>query len=293
MAKKKFTPDITIYTDGGCLINPGGPGACAYVVIKDGEIARTGFDAYRSTTNNRMELLAAIKALESTSEYENILLYSDSQYLVNTIEQGWAKNKNIDLWDTLDDLMYSRNVRFKWVRGHNGNQYNEICDQLCTQAMRKANLDVDEGYEGRSEYEKKVIPDILIQKKLELSEEIPKELKSDYTYSSWKELQKQTGIKDGCAILIHRFYQNGSEHKFKDYANLKVGGFDVYSHYSKSDLIDLAGQENWNSIWNFFKNDPQTLKAMKWHCRGLCVYDAIRVVQVQEDIALNKRKPKQ
>lgn len=126
MAKKKFKPDIVIYTDGGCLVNPGGPGACAFVIVKNGEISQTSFDAYRSTTNNRMELLAAIKALESTSEYQNILLYSDSQYLVKTIDQGWARNKNIDLWDDLDDLMYSRNVHFKWVRGHNGNQYNHI-----------------------------------------------------------------------------------------------------------------------------------------------------------------------
>lgn len=289
MTKKKFKPDIIIYTDGGCLVNPGGPGACAFVIVKDGEIFQTNFDAYRSTTNNRMELLAAIRALESTSEYQNILLYSDSQYLVNTIEQGWTKNKNIDLWDDLDDLMYSRNVRFKWVRGHNGNQYNEICDQLCTEAMRRAHLDVDEGYEKSSKYGKPNIPDVLIKEKLKTIEPIPESYKSEYKYSSWKELQKETGVKDSCAIAIHRFYSKGDNHKFKDYVSLKVGGFDVYSHYTKSDLIESLGQDTWNDVWNFFETEVNTLKATKWICRGLSKYDAIKAVQVQEEVAMNRR----
>jgi ribonuclease HI len=119
---------------------------------------------YRKTTNNRMEILAAIAGLEALKEPCRVALYSDSQYLVNAIEKnwaerwranGWMRNKkekavNPDLWERLLRLCSIHDVKFEWVRGHAGHNENERCDELATAAVRGANLEIDEGYEQTS-----------------------------------------------------------------------------------------------------------------------------------------------
>lgn len=145
--------EITIYTDGGCSGNPG-PGGWGVVVIADG-IAKqlSGGDAH--TTNNRMELTAAISALsivKNTPSFagRKISVHIDSQYVKNGITvwiKGWkAKGwktadkkpvKNQDLWQLLDELNCSLDVNWNWVKGHSGVEYNEICDQLCQKEIKK------------------------------------------------------------------------------------------------------------------------------------------------------------
>ena len=145
--------EITIYTDGGCSGNPG-PGGWGVVVIADG-IAKqlSGGDAH--TTNNRMELTAAISALsivKNTPSFagRKISVHIDSQYVKNGITvwiKGWkAKGwktadkklvKNQDLWQLLDELNGSLDASWNWVKGHSGVEYNEICDQLCQKEIKK------------------------------------------------------------------------------------------------------------------------------------------------------------
>ena len=145
--------EITIYTDGGCSGNPG-PGGWGVVVIADG-IAKqlSGGDAH--TTNNRMELTAAISALsivKNTPSFagRKISVHIDSQYVKNGITvwiKGWkAKGwktadkkpvKNQDLWQLLDELNCSLDRSWNWVKGHSGVEYNEICDQLCQKEIKK------------------------------------------------------------------------------------------------------------------------------------------------------------
>lgn len=145
--------EVTIYTDGGCSGNPG-PGGWGVVVLYNGE-ARQLSGGEKNTTNNRMELTAAINALsivKNTPEFKNlqITLNIDSQYVKNGITV-WIKNwklkgwktadkkpvKNQDLWILLDELNSSMNVSWNWVKGHAGIQYNEICDQLCQKEIAK------------------------------------------------------------------------------------------------------------------------------------------------------------
>ncbi len=150
---------VELYTDGACSNNPG-PGGYGIILRYDSH--RKELSAgYRLTTNNRMELLAAIKGLEALKEPCDVTLYSDSQYLVNAIEKGWAerwqaagwmRNKkekavNPDLWEMLLDLCKVHKVRFEWVRGHAGHDENERCDELATSAAHGSDLAVDEGYE--------------------------------------------------------------------------------------------------------------------------------------------------
>jgi ribonuclease HI len=152
---------IAIYTDGGCKNNPG-PGGYGAVIIEGNKRTEIS-QGYRLTTNNRMELLACITALKSLKGCGEVILHSDSQYVVNGITKGWAKKwrsngwmrtntevaENADLWAELLAQCANRNVSFVWVRGHAGNIENERCDSLATQAAQKSDLVEDLGYTGK------------------------------------------------------------------------------------------------------------------------------------------------
>lgn len=147
-------PDITIYTDGSALGNPGKGGFGA--VLISGPYRREVSQGYRLTTNNRMELLAVIVALEMLKfEGSNVTLYSDSQYVVNAVEKGWvfgwerkafAGRKNADLWIRFLRIYRKHKVRFVWVKGHADTVENNRCDQLAVAAAGGVNLLEDTGY---------------------------------------------------------------------------------------------------------------------------------------------------
>ena len=158
-------PQVDIYTDGGCEPNPG-PGGYAVVLVhpkKRSEI-KGGF---RLTTNNRMEIVAAIKGLELLKQPCRVTIFSDSRYLVDAMMDGWVKKwkskgwwrtnkerpENVDLWQRLDALCETHQVEFRWIRGHAGHPENERCDHLSMLALREADLPVDEGYENKPETE--------------------------------------------------------------------------------------------------------------------------------------------
>ena len=146
---------IHIYTDGGCSGNPG-PGGWAYVIIKDDAVIAEEWGAEISTTNNRMELLAAISALEAMPPLcsgpcdgsEKAVVYTDSQYvqkgmtlwMANWKSKGWKTSgkdpvKNQDLWQRLDALAAGFSLSWVWVKGHAGNEFNERCDKLTQKAI--------------------------------------------------------------------------------------------------------------------------------------------------------------
>ena len=151
---------VTIYTDGGCQGNPG-PGGYGTVMLF-GDKRRELSAGYKRTTNNRMELMAAIAGLETLRYACNVTIYTDSQYLANGINLGWAKRwkskgwmrtkdekaVNPDLWDRLLGLCEMHHVNFVWVRGHAGNVENERCDVLSVAASKGPDFIVDEGYKG-------------------------------------------------------------------------------------------------------------------------------------------------
>ena len=152
-------PQVTIYTDGGALGNPG-PGGYGVVMLSN-QHRKELSGGYRLTTNNRMELTAVIRALESLNVRCAVTLYTDSRYVADAIEKGWAKKwrangwmrttkdkaLNPDLWERLLELLEKHDVRVVWVRGHAGNPENERCDQLSVAAAHQSNLPPDEVYE--------------------------------------------------------------------------------------------------------------------------------------------------
>lgn len=126
----------TIYTDGSCLKNPGGPGGYAAVIFRAGELIQELSGGDPITTSNRMEIMAAIVGLQAVPEPSVITLYSDSQYVIKTITQGWRRMKNLDLWSRLDEAAKPHTITWTWIRGHNGTAGNERADTLANLTAR-------------------------------------------------------------------------------------------------------------------------------------------------------------
>ena len=150
---------ITIYTDGACSGNPG-PGGYG-TVLKQGSHRKELSEGFKLTTNNRMEMQAVIKGLESLKfDNSDVKVYSDSKYIVDAVNKGWAQKwrangwkrnkkemaKNPDLWARLLDLLQKHTVEFIWVKGHAGNPENERCDELAVAASQGMDLLEDEEF---------------------------------------------------------------------------------------------------------------------------------------------------
>lgn len=139
---------LKIWTDGSCLGNPG-PGGWAFVATNGKNVAhRSGGES--DTTNNRMELMAVIRALTAAHRHSEVEIHTDSQYVKNGMQtwiKNWRKNnwrtadrkpvKNQDLWQKLDELAGQIKIHWVWVRGHNGEEFNEMCDTLARTAAEK------------------------------------------------------------------------------------------------------------------------------------------------------------
>ena len=146
-----------MYTDGASSGNPG-PGGYGTVLISQKHKLRKEFSGgYRKTTNNRMELLAVIIGLEALRiPNTEVLIYSDSKYVVDAVEKGWIwgwlkkgfkGKKNADLWQRFIQVYKKHKVSFQWVKGHAGIPENERCDQLAVEASQSPKLLIDRGYE--------------------------------------------------------------------------------------------------------------------------------------------------
>jgi ribonuclease HI len=140
--------EVEIYTDGACSGNPG-PGGYG-TILKYGPNEKELSGAYDNTTNNRMELMAVIKGLESLKEPCQVILYSDSKYIVDAMTKGWVtrwrsrgwmrndkeRAKNVDLWERVLQLADRHRVRWVWVKGHADNEFNNRCDRLAVEAIK-------------------------------------------------------------------------------------------------------------------------------------------------------------
>jgi ribonuclease HI len=147
---------LTIYTDGAARGNPGKGGFGTILIWKG--VAKELSGGFRLTTNNRMEIMSVIAGLEAlTKKGLNITIYSDSQYVVRSVSEGWLNNwirtdfkggkKNADLWRRYHALAKHHYIKFVWVKGHADNPYNNRCDELATEAADGNDLKIDEGYE--------------------------------------------------------------------------------------------------------------------------------------------------
>jgi len=160
--------NVHIYTDGACSGNPGNGGFGIIMEWIDkptsqgGKLYKKEFSqGFRKTTNNRMELLAVIVALEQLKkEGVDVIVFSDSKYVVDSVTKGWINNwvkkgfkdkKNADLWKRFLKVYRKHKVKFEWVKGHNDHPQNEHCDKLAVKASKQKELMIDEGFENKPE----------------------------------------------------------------------------------------------------------------------------------------------
>ncbi|MFK7755750.1 MAG: ribonuclease HI [Flavobacteriales bacterium] len=145
---------VIVHTDGACSGNPGKGGYG--LILQSGRHSKEESEGFELTTNNRMELLSVIRALELLKRPDcEVTIYSDSKYVVDSVKKGWVfgwvkKNfkgkKNADLWKRFLKIYPKHKVTFEWVKGHAGNPMNERADQLATGALQRENLKIDQGY---------------------------------------------------------------------------------------------------------------------------------------------------
>ncbi|MBR1684423.1 MAG: ribonuclease HI [Clostridia bacterium] len=279
--------DYVVYTDGGCLVNPDGPGGIGVVVHDLRHDVTTEYSAaYACTTNNRMEIRAAIVGLTYIPKGANVLLYSDSQYLVCTAIGRFRETRNTDLWPLLHQAEAGKTVHYNWVRGHVGNRDNERCDELAGLAMRTLNRQVDEGYAE--------------QKKLSAQEKQPKGPATSGTRKATAQVPAHLDVppdvtnvdayaqkylvKQACAQDICRFYRNTGR-GMDAYGRIHTDGVDSWSRKSEAVLREVCGEETLRIARSHFRDDREYMTCLRWRCRGLTLSDAIRKVEVDREIA--------
>ena len=126
---------MKLYTDGACSPNPGTGGWAAIFILDENTLVKA-FGYQEETTNNAMEITSVLEGLKRVKSYSRAVdIYTDSQYVVNTMTKGWKRNKNIELWNQLDEVLKEFcYVTWNWVKGHESNQYNNMCDELAVKA---------------------------------------------------------------------------------------------------------------------------------------------------------------
>ena len=124
-----------LYTDGSCIGNPGPGGWASIIIINDIKTTLSGSD--EETTNNKMEITAVIKGLEQFPENSSVKIFTDSEYVINTMTKNWKRNTNLDLWNCLDSLVKNRTIEWNWVKGHSGNKLNDEADLIANGEAKK------------------------------------------------------------------------------------------------------------------------------------------------------------
>ena len=287
-AAKNATETFLVYTDGGCQPNPGTGGIGIVVINKaTGEVQEVSC-GYAYTTNNRMEVIALITALNMLPKNAEATVYSDSLYAINCWQRNWSREKNADLWPKLDAAAKGKHLTVRHVRGHAGDLYNERCDELATRGIASVAPLRDDGYLATNTY--RGYPSALQPKRSEFQQplpSLPNEFRSDDPdTSNAKTYAKQYQVLPGCAEGICTFYREGRR-RFKDFAQLRVCGCDSYSAMDLTMLTEKTGISPDGIEYLKAVLGNVFLSALRWRCRGLTWEDSIRKVQVDTEIQAN------
>lgn len=280
-----------LYTDGSCLANPGGSGGYGFLLLdtSTGEI-QDNAEGFFSTTNNRMEMMAAIEGLAIVPRGTKVELVSDSQYLVKTLQGVFAKRKNRDLWAALDRAMEGKQVSVRWIRGHASNPYNNQCDEMAVRAAHMPTRE-DMGYADRIRGLKApVIQDDAAGEPGPSGTSAPKE-------APWDSIPTPDGaecyagdkrkINQPCLNAIESLNRNANP-RFKDFADLKTGGRDGWS--TLADPGELVGPETVQALKALLPTDKDVVACIRWYGRGLQFRHCIRKVLVDTEISENALK---
>lgn len=269
--------DYTIWTDGGCAKNPNGKGGYG-IVIQDNNTntVTTYYKGFLSSTNNRMEVRAIIRALEEIPDGSSALIYSDSKYAVFTFNGEYKKGKNLDLWEMADKLIKKKgNIIFQLVKGHADNDNNNICDELATKAMKQDDSDlvIDDGFAPLQTKPSKSKNASVNNNVSSMNVIIEPMIPDAYTNGDCYEKICKINAKE--------------KPSFSDFADLKTGGKDFWSTQPIEALEFYFGKYLSVYIQSYLEDKKQVLSAIRWHGRGLTVENAIRKVLVDTEINAN------
>ena len=256
-------------------------------------------ESYQCTTNNRMEIMAVILALEKIPEKSVVLVYSDSQYVIKTMEGYFRKKKNVDLWQRMDQVCRGKKIEWRWVKGHNGNPENERCDQLCTQAMQRIEKKEDIGYLetddfGKVSYQQREQKETAMTQIIELPPFFAAESFSSCTKSKYCNLYQ---VREPCAESILDFYRYNKS-SFGDYLELKSSGIDFWSKKSEEKLLEYLQERGMDkdtilllkdTIIKYLPDEKDQLFCLRWYMRGLLLKDCIRKTWVTKEVSENCR----
>lgn len=276
--------DYTIWTDGGCAENPNGKGGYGIVIQNNAtQVVTTIYEGFKSSTNNRMEVRAIIRALEEIPDGCTALIYSDSKYAIFTLNGEYKKKKNLDLWPIAESLLSRKsNVIFEWVKGHADNDNNNICDELATkaQALDDSKLLIDEGF----------VP-LPTKPKKAKSTKNTNDASSQIVIGAMKVIIEpmipDAYVNDDCYSLICAVNAKAKP-SFTDFANLKTGGKDFWSIQPIEALEFYFGSYLVSYVKSYFDDEKQMMSAIRWHGRGLTIENAIRKAMVDAEIANNR-----
>lgn len=284
---KEQNIDYIVYTDGGCTFNPGGPGGygCVIISTETGEITELS-QGFVSTTNNRMEIMAVLAAFQFIKK-GTIKLYADSMYVLNTLAGMYRVGANFDLWEQIFKAKKNLQIYPHWVKGHNGDRYNERCDELAAIAREKEDLLIDSGYFSSGVRKTPLKKTGSMGVEISLPDEFNDEEIPDISVEEYAETYN---VKPSCAKSILDLSKKKTR-VFKDYCNLKTDGIDGWSRKKKDQMLDHLSKENvFPVIESFFIDEKQQLSCLKWYCRGLPLKDAIRKQLVDNEITDNYLK---
>lgn len=284
---KEQNIDYIVYTDGGCTFNPGGPGGygCVIISTETGEIIELS-QGFVSTTNNRMEIMAVLAAFQYIKK-GTIQLYADSMYVLNTLAGMYRVGANFDLWEQIFKAKKNIQIYPHWVKGHNGDRYNERCDELAAIARESDNLLIDSEYFAAGSRKEPLKKTGSMGIEISLPDEFKDEEIPDLSVEEYAETFH---VNPACAKSILDFSKKKTR-VFKDYSNLKTDGIDGWSRKKKDQMLGFLSKENvFSVIESFFIDEKQQLSCLKWYCRGLPLKDAIRKQLVDNEITDNYLK---
>lgn len=292
--EKPYT-SLTIYTDGGCAVNPGGAGGYGYVILDrdTGEMIKEGKGGCRSTTNNRMEMMALLVALQEVEKVEtgrdmDIDVVSDSKLLINCITNAWSRKSNLDLWERLDAVVENKCITYRWVKGHEDDPMNERCDMLATEAIQEGPTDIDEGYESICPYEGPVLRNDQVEGAMSVTidasdDQKISEAEVDMAILGPGMFHEKYRVNKECAEQLQEFWEK-EKRSFRDYKDLRTFGPDEYSAKTFRELIKDVKKEDKELMQRILREERSIAAAIRWNKRGLSIKDAIRKVLVDNEI---------
>lgn len=279
-------PEYTVFTDGSCLpelYNTSiGKGGCAIIIINNREEGwpRSEYSyGYHLTTNNRMELMAVIKALEQLPENARIRIKSDSKYVIKGMRGLIELHENTDLWDIYAQLSWGKRIDPVWVKGHDNDKNNERCDFLAKNAWKSQVLLHDDGYENERKSEvlraELILPERFYEKNVqEKTEECS---------------IKQNLVNPSCAKAIIHFWKSESPME-DEYSLLKVGDSDHWSTLYYEWFEENCEQEVLRVVEEQFSDLRSQETCLRWYMRGLSLYEAIQKTAYIYEVFTLKRK---